>query len=63
MASIYADKLSQKNDYRTALIDRKDKWKAEELLDKREPRSDAAYQSEKRDRLARKHEEKKAHLE
>lgn len=59
MASIYQDKLSQKADYHTTLIERKDKWKQEEMVDKQEARADAS----KRDHLMWKHEEKKSRLE
>lgn len=63
MASIYADKLSQKADYRTSLIEHKDKWKVDELTEKREVRVEAHDHTDRRDRALWAHEQKKSRLE
>lgn len=40
MASIYTNKLSQKSDYKVALIAKKDKWKLDKIVDRWETRAE-----------------------
>lgn len=63
MALIYANKLSQKSDYMAALIDKKDKWKSDEIVDRQEARADEHGHPVSLGRLQWKHEEKKSRLE
>jgi hypothetical protein len=53
--SIYAEKLSLKADYRTSLIVTRDKWKAQELEERRLARVEALMETKRQNRLARKH--------
>lgn len=54
--AIYADRVNLKSDYRKEMISSKDKWKAQDLLDRREARADAAKREESKALLERKHQ-------